>query len=69
MDLSLRIFYLQKSIREIEEMLKILKPGEDKEKHQHRLLDYQKQLKIINYQINEQQKTQKNTNPRRGNTH
>jgi len=47
MELSTDEFYLQKMISEIQEILKIIKPGEDEQRYKNRLADYQKQLEIM----------------------
>lgn len=52
-NLLIKKLHLQKSISEIQEILKIIKPGEDEQKYKRRLLDCQKQLKIITYQCYE----------------
>lgn len=56
MNLSIKVLQLQKSISEIQEILKIIKPGKDKRNYKRRLLDYEKQLKIITYQITDAEK-------------
>ncbi|MFM6143884.1 MAG: hypothetical protein ACKO86_25350 [Dolichospermum sp.] len=48
-NLLIKKLHLQKSISEIQEILKIIKPGEDEQKYKRRLLDCQKQLETIIY--------------------
>ncbi|MFM6079007.1 MAG: hypothetical protein ACKPCI_10925 [Dolichospermum sp.] len=49
-NLLIKKLHLQRSISEIQEILRIINSGEDEQKYKRRLLDYQKQLKIIVYQ-------------------
>lgn len=49
-----RKFHIQKTIYEIQEILRIIKPGRDKIAYENRVKDYQKQLLIFEYFENQE---------------